>query len=295
MNYYEESLGAVFVVEGHFMRTAVSALLVIAALLLAAIAGPSLWLQRNIVDGPGFTKLAGPLGSNSEFQEGLSALAADQVTGSLDLPPQLNELAGAIITSAARSLHTDPGYETAWTKTLQRSHELTFNAAGNQDVQGDLKLDIAPLVELVAANVSANLGVPLPTPKDVVISVDQPKVAQALPLATKLGGWSGWMVFIAVDLLALGMIVARRHALTLILGGAGLAAVALLWLLGSGWVESALVGMAVGPEVAQQFGIQLGALARASWQGGITVTFVIAAVMMAAGGAALMLKRRRTT
>lgn len=284
-----------FVVEGWFMRTAVSALLVIAALLLAAIAGPSLWLQRNVIDGPGFVKLAGPLGSNSEFQEGLSALAADQVTGSLDLPPQLNELAGALITSAARSLHTDPGYEAAWTQTLQRSHELTFNAAGNQDVQGDVKLDLVPLVELVAANVSANLGVPLPTPDDVVISVDQPKVAQALPLATKLGGWSGWMVFIAVDLLVLGVIVARRHALTLILGGAGLAAIALLWLLGSGWLESTLAGMTAGPEVAQQFGIQLGALARASWQGGITVTFIIAGVMVAAGGVALMVKRRRTT
>ncbi|WP_218712413.1 hypothetical protein [Arthrobacter sp. BF1] len=277
------------------MRTAGSALLVILGLLLAAVAGPALWLERNVVDGAGFAQLAGPLGTNSEFQEGLSALAADQATASLNLPPQLNELAGALIISAARSIYSDPGYEAAWTQTLQRSHKLTFDAAGNQEVQGDLKLDIAPLVELVAAKVAQDLGVPLPTPKEVVVSLEQPQVAKVLPLASALGGASGWMAFIAVDLLALGVIVAKRRALTLILGGAGLAAVALLWQLGSGFVESALAGLVVGTEIAQQFGIQLGALARASWQGGITATFLIAGVMAAAGVVALIVKGRRTT
>lgn len=277
------------------MRTAGSALLVILGLLLAAVAGPALWLERNVVDGAGFAQLAGPLGTNSEFQEGLSALAADQATASLNLPPQLNELAGALITSAARSIYTNPGYEAAWTQTLQRSHKLTFDAAGNQEIQGDLKLDIAPLVELVAAKVTQDLGVPLPTPKEVVVSLEQPQVAKVLPLASALGGASGWMAFIAVDLLALGVIVAKRRALTLILGGAGLAAVALLWQLGSGFVESALAGLVVGTEIAQQFGIQLGALARASWQGGITATFLIAGVMAAAGVVALIVKGRRTT
>lgn len=277
------------------MRTVGSALLVILGLLLAAVAGPALWLERNVVDGAGFAQLAGPLGTNSEFQEGLSALAADQATASLNLPPQLNELAGALITSAARSIYTNPGYEAAWTQTLQRSHKLTFDAAGNQEIQGDLKLDIAPLVELVAAKVTQDLGVPLPTPKEVVVSLEQPQVAKVLPLASALGGASGWMAFIAVDLLALGVIVAKRRALTLILGGAGLAAVALLWQLGSGFVESALAGLVVGTEVAQQFGIQLGALARASWQGGITATFLIAGVMAAAGVVALIVKGRRTT
>ncbi|MDD0859009.1 hypothetical protein NHF46_17295 [Arthrobacter alpinus] len=89
--------------------------------------------------------------------------------------------------------------------------------------------------------------------------------------------------------------MAKRRALSLILGGAGLAAVALLWQLGSGFAESALAGLAVGPEVAQQFGVQLGALARASWQGGITATFVIAGVMAAAGVVALIVRGRRTT
>ncbi|MGN5731603.1 hypothetical protein [Arthrobacter psychrochitiniphilus] len=277
------------------MRSAASALLVIVALLLAAVAGPALWLQRNVVDGPGFTQLAGPLGNNKDFQEGLTALVSEQATASLNLPPMLNDLAGALIKTAARAIYTDPGYEQAWTETLQRSHNLTFAAAGNNDIEGDLKLDIAPLVQLVADNVTKNIGVPLPTPQDVVVTADQPKVAQVLPIMTTLGAWSGWLALIAAVLFVLGVVVAKRRALTLILGGVGLAIVALLWLMGSGFVESTLAGLAVGPEVAQQFGRELGALARDSWQGGITATLIAAGVLAVCGGAALIIKRSRTT
>lgn len=277
------------------MRTAGSAVLIVVALLLAAVAGPSMWLQRNVVDGAGFAQLAGPLGSNKEFQEGLSALAASQATASLDLPPQLENLAAAVIGSAARGIYSDPGYEAAWTQTLERSHKLTFEAAGNPDIQGDLLLDIAPLMALVGAKVGADLGVKLPTPADVVVNMEQPNVARILPIATTLGAWGIWLALAAVVLLVVGVFVAPRRALALLLAGAGLAVVALVWLLGSGMVESILANLAVGPEAAKQVGVQLGALARNSWQGGITTTFVIAAATAAAGVATLMLGRRRTT
>ncbi|SEF03355.1 hypothetical protein SAMN04489740_3894 [Arthrobacter alpinus] len=277
------------------MRTAVSALLVILALVVAAVAGPALWLQKNVIDQAGFVQLAGPLGSNKSFQEGLSALAASQATASVDLPPQLTDLAAALIQSAAQSIYTEPGYDAAWTETLKRSHALTFAAAGNKDIQGDLQLDIAPLVALVAAKVSDSTSVPLATPKDVVVALEQPELARLLPAATTLGGWAGWMAFIAVDLLVLALVAARRRSLTLILAAAGLATVALVWLFASGVVQSVLTGMATGPAAAQQFGVELGALARESWQGGINATFVIAGVLALAGVATLIIKRRRTT
>lgn len=277
------------------MRTAGSAILIIVALLLAAVAGPAMWLQHNVVDGAGFAKLAGPLGGNKEFQGGLSALAASQATESLDLPPQLENLAAAVIGTAARGIYGDAGYEAAWTQTLERSHRLTFEAAGNQDIQGDLLLDIAPLMALVAANVGNELGVELPTPADVVVNLEQPDVARILPVATTLGAWGGWLALAAAGLLLLGVLAAPRRALAMVLAGAGLAVVALVWLLASGIIESVLANLAVGPEAARQIGIQLGALARASWLDGITATFVIAGVTAAAGVAALMLGRRRTT
>lgn len=277
------------------MRTASSALLVIVALLLAAVAGPSLWIQRNVVDQAGFVALAGPLGENKEFQAGLSAMVAAQSTASLNLPPQLKELAVAVVSSAAQGIYSAPGYGQAWTETLSRSHALTFAAAGNDSIEGDVQLDISPLVAMVAASVSQDLGVTLPTPENIVISVEQQDVARLLPGATMVGGWSGWLVFITVALVVVAVIVARRRSLTVIMAGVGLAVVALLWLLLSGFVETFLAQLTVGPEVAQQIAVELGALARSSWQDGINATFSIAGVVTVGGVVALMVKRRHTT
>ncbi len=277
------------------MRTALSAMLIIISLLVAAVAGPALWLQRNVVDQAGFVALAGPLGSNKSFQEGVTSMLATQSAASLNLPLQLNELASAVIESAARDLYSDPGYAAAWSDTLQRSHQLTFAAAVNKEAEGDLMLDVAPLLGLIAGNVSANLGISLPAPPESVISVEQPKVASLLPLLTMLGGWSGWLALIAIALFALGIIVARRRGPTLVLAGVGLAVVALVWLLASSVAQTMLAELAVGPEVAHQVGVELGNLAQTSWQEGINVTFGIAAAVAVAGVATLVVKRRRTT
>ncbi|MHA7306770.1 hypothetical protein ACX80E_16255 [Arthrobacter sp. TMN-49] len=277
------------------MRTAGSALLIIVALLLASVAGPAWWLQRNVVEQDGFVAMAGPLGSNKEFQDSLSTLIAVQSTASLDLPPQLQDLAAAVINSTARGLSADPGYAQAWTETLARSHALSFASAGNKEIQGDLQLDIAPLVAMVGDRVSKDMGATVPTPKDVVVSLEQPQAASLLPLATTLGGWSGGMVFGAVGLLVLGVIVARRRSLTLILAGVGLALVALLWTLGSGIMEAILANVSVGPEAAAQLGAQVATLVRDSWQGGITAMFILAAVVAVAGGISLIMAPRRTT
>ena len=247
-----------------------------------------MWLQRNVVDQDGFVALAGPLGSNKEFQEGLSTMVAAQTAASLNLPPQLKELAAAVITSTARSLYTDPGYAQAWTDTLGRSHALSFAAAGNKEIQGDLQLDIAPLVAMVASRVGKDMGVTFPHPKDVVVSLEQPQAARLLPMATTLGGWWGWLALIAAGLLVLGVLVARRRSLAVILAGAGLALVALVWLAGFRTCGIVLANLAVGPEAASQMGAQLALLAQDSWQGGITATFIFAAVVAAAGGTSLI-------
>lgn len=277
------------------MRTLGSAILVIVALLLAAVAGPAIWAERNIVSEAGFVELAGPLGANADFQQGLSTLVAKQASAQLDLPPQLQGLASGIIKSTAKSLYTQPGYAQAWTETLRRSHALTFAPTADQQGQGDLHLDIAPMVALVANKVSADTGVQLPTPEEVPVSMDQPAAAKAIPLVTRLGGLGGWLAFFAVDLLLLAVVVARKRSRTLVLAGLGMALVALVWLLGSGFVVDQVKAIGAGNEVVAQFGRELGAQARASWQWGITLGFIVAAGLVLAGVLTRILGRTRTT
>ena len=247
------------------------------------------------MDEAGFVELAGPLGSDEEFQGSLTAMLSSQAAASVDLPPVLNALAVEVINSAVRAIYTDPGYPEAWSQTLQRSHALTFKAAENSEVAGDVQLDIAPLVGLVAAKVSADVGVDVPTPEEVAVSMDQPQMARALPLAATLGTWSGAMVLISAGLLVLGVVVARRRSLTVIAGGVGLALVALLWVLASSLAETFLSGLATGPESATVIGSKLAQLSVDSWQGGITATFILAAAVAVAGVASLVVARTRST
>ena len=277
------------------MRTFGSAILVIAALLLAAGAGPAIWVERNIVSEAGFVELAGPLGANADFQQGLSTMVAKQASAQLNLPPQLQGLASGIIKSTAQSLYTQPGYAAAWTETLRRSHALTFDPTPNQQVQGDLHLDIAPMVSLVADKVSSDFGVQLPTPKEVPVSMDQPAVARAIPVLIRLGGLGGWLAFFAVVLLLLAVVVARKRSMTLVLAGLGMALVALAWLLGSGFAVDRINAIGAGNGVVAQFGRELGTQAQAGWQWGITFGFIVAACLVVAGVVTRMLGRTRTT
>lgn len=254
-----------------------------------------MWAQQNVVSEAGFVDLAGPLGANTEFQQGLSAVVAQQTAAQLNLPSQLQDVAAGVIKTTARGLFSQPGYAEAWTETLRRSHALTFASSGDQTTDGDLHLDIAPLVALVADKVSTDVGVKLPTPPEVLISMDQPTVAKVIPVLTKVAGLGGWLAFFAVDLLLLALIVARKRALTLALAGVGLAIVALVWLLGSRFVVAQVGAIAATNDVARQLGQELGTLAENSWQGGITTTFIIAGGLLLAGMVIRMVRRTPTT
>lgn len=277
------------------MRSAGSAVLVIVALLLAAVAGPSIWAQRNVVDEAGFVQLVGPLGANTEFQNGLANVVATQSAAQLTLPPQLQNLAAGLIVSTAQSLFSQPGYAEAWAETLRRSHALTFAPGTNQKATGDLNLDIAPMVGLVAEKVSADIGVKLPVPGEVLISMDQPAVAKAMPLVTTLAGSGVWFAIFAVVLFVLAVVVAKHRSRTVVLAGLGLALVALVWLLGSNWVVSQFDAFGTGNDIAAQFGTQLGALARESWRWGITAAFIIAGCLVVVGVLARMARPTPTT
>ena len=61
------------------MRTFVSAVATVLGVLLAAVAVPAIWLDRNLVQEDGFVELAAPLGKNPEFQQQLATAAVGTI------------------------------------------------------------------------------------------------------------------------------------------------------------------------------------------------------------------------
>ena len=124
---------------------------------MAAVAVPTMWVDRNIVQEEGFVALAAPLGKDPGFQQRLASAAVNSF-GSDQIPAPVAQLVRPILEDAAQSLSGLPGYPEAWTETLRKSHRLSF--ADRHPARGDerrqsLALDVAPLVGLVAKRLAA--------------------------------------------------------------------------------------------------------------------------------------------
>lgn len=277
------------------MRTFVSALATVLGILLAAVAVPAIWVDRNIVQEDGFVRLAAPLGKDPEFQRKLAAAAVGTIdTGSV--PGFLSGLVEPMLEKAAESLAGLPGYPAAWEETLRRSHRLSFaDPAAAQDgaSASSLTLDVAPLVALGSEEISRATRLPLNPPEQTLINVGQPaqrewteRLATYAPMGYVLAVGS------AVAFL-LALVAARRRWTVLLAAGLGGLAVAGLWGLGLQLGSARAQAADTGNAIANMFRDEFLAAAGADFQTWITATAVAGGVLVAAGIVTLFASRKR--
>ena len=277
------------------MRTFVSVLATVLGILLAAVAVPAIWVDRNIVQEDGFVRLAAPLGKDPEFQRKLATAAVGTIdTGSV--PGFLSGLVEPMLEKAAESLTQLPGYPAAWEETLRRSHRLSFaDPAAAQDgaSASSLTLDVAPLVALGAEEISRATRLPLNPPEQTLINVGQPaqrewteRLATYAPMGYVLAVGS------AVAFL-LALVAARRRWTVLLASGVGGLAVAGLWGLGLQLGSARAQATDTGNAIANMFRDEFLAAAGADFQAWITTTAVTGGVLVAAGIVTLFASRKR--
>ena len=278
------------------MRTFVSALATVLGILLAAVAIPAIWVDRNIVQEDGFVRLAAPLGKDPEFQRKLAAAAVGTIdTGSV--PGFLSDLVEPMLEKAAESLTGLPGYPAAWEETLRRSHRLSFADPAVAPQGGapasSLTLDVAPLVALGSEEISRTTRLPLDPPEQTLINVGQPaqrewteRLATYAPMGYLLAIGS------AVAFL-LALVAARRRGTVLLAAGLGGLALAGLWGLGLQLGSSRAQATDTGNAVANMFRDEFLAAAGADFQTWIATAAVAGGVLVAAGIVTLFASRKR--
>ena len=269
------------------MRTFVSAAAVILGLLLAAVAVPAIWVDRNIVQEDGFVSLAAPLGKDAVFQERLASAAVGSIDPAGRIPEPFTELVQPILDAAAKSLTTLPGYPAAWEETLRKSHRLNFQGSGSGSTDAEpstsLTLDVAPLVGLLTKQISEATNVPLDAPDQTLIGIGQPSQRQLVDQVSAYAPMGNAVAAGSAIALLLALIAARRRWIVLVGTGAGALVLAAVWKLGSDAAGLAVGGTASGNEVADIFKSEFVAASSERFGQWILATLIAGAVLIVAG------------
>jgi hypothetical protein len=278
------------------VRTFVSAFATLLAILLAAVAVPAIWLDRNIVQEQGFVELASPLGRNSGFQQGLATAAVGTIDTSA-VPGFLADLVRPALEDAAASMTGLPGYPAAWEETLRRSHRLSFTApqaeAGQTAPASSLTLDVAPLVALGAEEISRTTRFPLDPPDQTLIDVGQPEQKEWTERLTVYAPAGYLMAAGAAVALLLAVVAARRRWTVLVGAGLGALVLAAVWTAGSQLGSAAVLAADTGNEVANMFRDGFVAAAAADFQGWTLASAITGGMLLLVGVVAGLIPRKR--
>lgn len=257
------------------MRRFGSALLGLVAVLLAAAAFCTAWLAENVVSEDGFTALGQPLGTDEAFQQQLSEAIGRQAADSVQVPAAVVPFVEPLITSAVQGVQSLPEYPQAWDETLSRSHAQTF------DGEGEITLDVAPLVGLVTESIGSEAGIEVTPPEQSPVVLAGADRRQALDLAVSAANASPFLALGAITAAVLTLLVARVRSAALAWLGAGIVlAGGLIWV-GAASLPSLAARPTYGSAVAEAFAAAFSVEASASLQAW-TVPFLL-------GGAVLLI------
>ncbi|MDP9888098.1 hypothetical protein [Pseudarthrobacter enclensis] len=278
------------------MRTFVSAIATVLGILLAAVAVPAIWVDRNVVQEDGFVRLAAPLGKDSEFQRKLAAAAVGTIdTGSA--PGFLSGLIQPMLEKAAESMTGLPGYPAAWEETLRRSHRLSFADPAKDSQPGasasSLTLDVAPLVTLGSEEISRATRLPLDPPKQTLINIGHPAQREWTERLATYAPMGYVLAIGSVVAFLLAFVAARRRWTVLLAAGFGGLALAGLWGIGLQLGSARAQATDTGNAVANMFRDEFLAAAGADFQTWITTTAAAGAALAAAGIVTLFASRKR--
>jgi hypothetical protein len=278
------------------VRTFVSALATLLAILLAAVAVPAIWLDRNIVQEQGFVELAAPLGTDSEFQHGLAAAAVGTIDTSA-VPGFLEDLLRPALEDAAASMTGLPGYPAAWEETLRRSHRLSFEAreaeAADTASASSLTLDVAPLVALGAEEISRTTRLPLDPPDQTLINVGQPEQKEWTERLSTYAPAGYLLAGVSMVALLLALVAARRRWMVLVGAGLGALVLTAVWTVGWQLGSAAVLARDSGSEVANMFRDAFVPAATVDFEGWILAAAITGGVLLIVGVVAGFIPRKR--
>jgi hypothetical protein len=226
----------------HRLRSALSAVLIVLAALLAPLSVVAVWVSDEMGDTGRYVKTVAPLASRPDVQAAVTGLVTDAVMKKIDIDallsavapderPQLKTALGALggpITDGIRGfVHqtvatfvASDAFATLWTQLNRQAHAaftgaLTGDSGSAVRVKGDeVTLDLAPVVAQVKQRlVDSGFGLAshIPAVHTEFTLVKSDNVRQARTGFRVLQAAGNWLPAITVVLGAAGVLLATRR------------------------------------------------------------------------------------
>ncbi|WP_332666940.1 hypothetical protein [Aeromicrobium sp.] len=210
------------------MRTVLSFVSGVVALLALLAAVPLLWLSTHIANEDGYVRFSSTLAKDAELQRAFSAYLSDELAARGVIPAAIKGPVASVLSQAAASSSNEAGFVEAWEETQRSSHREAFA----DPMPKVLGIDIGPMGTFVAKQVTGDLPVAITVPDNLVVpvvtSAGDREVVDQVEQSTRLGRIAG---IVAVVAAATCIGFARRTSAAVMWFGAGTLAVAgVLWL-----------------------------------------------------------------
>ncbi|WP_138442363.1 hypothetical protein [Sinomonas susongensis] len=273
------------------MRTVLSALSVLLAVVLTAVAVPALWLERNVVDESGFVQLLSPMSTDKQLQSTLISNLDNAVTSDSSIPSVLRPVAQQAVQGLAASLVSDANFGQAWNDTLKASHQINFSP--DKASANAFELELRPMADLMAKRVASSLNVNIPGPATLQVQVGTAQQRSWLTGAQNLAALSLPLTLGAILAFALGLLCARRRGVALAWAGIGLLLIAALYQGVVGLAPSLASAQGSAGSMSSAFGTRAAELVAANFEGWIIPLAIGGAVLLVLGAVFGAVQRRR--
>ena len=213
------------------IRTGVSFLCWVAAVVAAIITVPTLWVATHVADEDGYVAFTRPFVSDTELRNAIVATIVDDVAAQSGLPTSVKPVLERTLSSVASKTAKQPGFMEAWEESQRRTHQLTFGPDADTD---RLTVDIGPIATFVAKQVTGDLPVRLAVPDTLLVPVYDAPDREVIEQVDKTPNRSriGLLVVGLASLLCL--VLARRRINAVVGLGAGAVITAGVLLAGTG-------------------------------------------------------------
>ncbi len=198
------------------MRSLVSGLFTIVAMVAVIVAVPSMWVSQRVVSTEGFAASAADAARNTEVQDYFAEKVAAAVSDQTSVP-----LAGAAVQPLAQSYARSDGFVQDFEQIARQQHDWLFTAPGPDTDTHVMDINITPMVNRVLS--TAPLPTPIVVDKPIYVGIDQHRLtAGSLESTGDLVDKTSWAaVIVAIVAALIALATANRRSTVLAWLGVG--------------------------------------------------------------------------